>query len=144
MSIINTKAMSPQSKEGGDQEVVILDDDEKATNGVDLKMTDDDNDSETQEVDADNNAAATLDKTSYYTSEPKRSSFLKYPLTFSQRIREYRHNRCIMAPLAYIVIIALTIVPDDMTFTTSIYYGNLLLAILIHTIPSVSGFICLY
>jgi len=81
------------SKEGGDQEVVILDD-EKTTNGVDLNN-------------GANNAASSSVKTSYYTSQPKRSSFLKYPLTFSQRIREYRHNRCIMAPLAYTVIIAL-------------------------------------
>ncbi|KAK1748353.1 hydroxyacylglutathione hydrolase [Skeletonema marinoi] len=81
--------MSPQSKGGEDLEVVL--EAEKATNVVDL-----------------NNASTSI-KTAYYTRQPKRSSFLKYPLTLSQRIREYRHNRCIMAPLAYTVIIALIV-----------------------------------
>ncbi len=92
INAINTKAMSPQSKNGGDLEVVL--EVEKTSNGVDLKLS---------------NASATSGTTSYYTSQPKRSSFLKHPLTFSQRIREYRHNRCIMAPLAYTVIIALIV-----------------------------------
>eukprot|EP00984_Skeletonema_dohrnii_P035768 scaffold35939_cov150-Skeletonema_dohrnii-CCMP3373.AAC.2 len=83
--------MSPQKSKGGEDLEVVLEA-EKATNGVDL-----------------NNAGATSIKTTYYTRQPKRSSFLKYPLTLSQRIREYRHNRCIMAPLAYTVIIALIV-----------------------------------
>lgn len=83
--------MSPQSKEGGDQEVVL--EVERATNGV---------------KNAANNAFATSAKTSYYTRQPKRSSFFS-SITFSQRIREYRHNRCIMAPLAYTVIIAIIV-----------------------------------
>ncbi len=81
---INTKAMSPQSKGGEDQEVVL-----EVDKAVDLKN-------------AVNNA-------SYYTRQPKRSSFFTYPLTFSQRVREYRHNRCIMVPLAYTVIIAIIV-----------------------------------
>ena len=60
-------------------------------------------------VNLNNASASSGTTTSYYTSQPKRSSFLNYPLTFKQRIREYRHQRCIMAPLAYIVIIALIV-----------------------------------
>jgi len=84
---LNTKAMSPQSKKGGDQEVVLEVGRATSTSNVDVRCN----------------------SSSYFTRQPKSSSFLKYPLTVSQRIREYRHNRCIMAPLAYTVIIALIV-----------------------------------
>lgn len=89
-----TMPSSSPSKAGGTQEVVLEAAQKTTTNGVCVNNN-------------DANVAPT--SSSYYTKEPKRKAFLDYPLTFQQRLREYRHTRCIMAPLAYIVIIALLV-----------------------------------
>jgi len=44
---------------------------------------------------------------SYYTAPPTRRSFLPSPLSFAQKLREYRHNNCIMTPLSAFVLLAL-------------------------------------
>ena len=82
--------MSPQSPEGGGQEVVF--EVEKMTKDVERS-----------------NAPKMSSSLSYYTKRPKKSLFFRGSVTISQRMREYRHNRCIMAPLAYTVIIALIV-----------------------------------
>lgn len=106
--------MSPQSsKEGGDQEVV-LEAETTSMNGVhdvdpcNAGISSSPNKSS---KDTSTSSATATTSSSYYRSEPLsyRSYFLPSPLAFSDRLREYRHNNCIMVPLAYTVIIALVV-----------------------------------
>ncbi|KAL9182664.1 LOW QUALITY PROTEIN: hypothetical protein ACHAXT_013316 [Thalassiosira profunda] len=44
---------------------------------------------------------------SYYTTRPRHWSFLPHPMSFSQMLREYRHNSCLMTPMAALVLLAI-------------------------------------